>query len=309
MLLTRDQVVNEYRNIVGEFCLGDLISIRLLEKLPPYLCRSLALRRMHIEENMQSIAFTGVNDGVIRFISVGDKAVGVYTNGPTPPVMSALPLSGHKSSQNVNFYIPYIENAISLLAEIDNTLVEFIAEWTSLIIWTERCSDYSGGLLTSSTFPNYPHCTFLSHKALRHIPPNNVLGFSSIYALAENIYHEALHQELAALLLHRDILKPYYSSTTYQRIPVPWRGSAWEPDRVFHAAYVYSYLVPLREKAVRKLTLRPCEREFLIESTGHGKTAYDYLLRQLKQNLQIFEDGCAEGIQGIVTSVSKSRIQ
>ena len=125
-----------------------------------------------------------------------------------------------------------------------------------------------------------PHCTFVTPKALRHIPPNSVLARDSRYALRENLFHEALHQELAASLLHEDFLAQDYWSSDAQKVPVPWRGGAWEPDRVLHAVYVYLHLLPMRREELRRASSME-ERAWLTQALDGGLGALRYLLTHL----------------------------
>ena len=105
-----------------------------------------------------------------------------------------------------------------------------VFDWTSLVIWLELFPYSNTDLITSSTFPHFPHCTFLSDKALRHIPPTSISSVDQVYSLAENIFHEALHQELSSTLVFRDIFAEQYSSSQAKKIKVPWRQQYWEPD-------------------------------------------------------------------------------
>ena len=298
-MLTRSQVVSKYKKL--RTSLGETQTATEIEKLPPALCRALILDL--VTPSLVRSPYTGVRRESIKWLSAGKDYVGLYLGSETPPIVANLPLAGHKITVGARHFFPYIRKSLDLLASFDPKLVEYIGQWTSLIIWTEREPSYAGTLLTSSTFPMLPHCSFLSSKALQHIPPNNVLGYVSQYALAENLYHEALHQELSAYLLHEDILKSSYNSTDTAKIEVPWRGGSWEPDRVFHAVYVYSRLIPLRELALREYNCSKEEKDWISNSVKEGKIAYQYLWERLQQNKHIFEKGSLEFVDTVIAEV------
>lgn len=115
-----------------------------------------------------------------------------------------------------------------------------------------------GRLITSCSVPDMPFAVFISERAFRHIPPTSVSERSSAYLGAENLYHEAVHQAVSFALINLGLLPPEYRSETSPRVPIFWReedveerNTAWELDRVLHAATVYAHLVPWRNDLIK----------------------------------------------------------
>ncbi|WP_157179736.1 aKG-HExxH-type peptide beta-hydroxylase [Rhizobium sp. CF142] len=167
-----------------------------------------------------------------------------------------------------------VGTALDILSELDVDALNSVMTWTSQIVWLEFSALSSRTMLTSSTFPALPHCTFVTSKALRHLPPMTVQGEENPYFLAENLYHESLHQELSTWLVLGEVLDPSFDTATSRLISVPWREQRWEPDRVLHATYVYAGILPLRRKAV---SLGLVGSDCLAE----GERALEYLRSQL----------------------------
>ncbi len=174
-----------------------------------------------------------------------------------------------------------------MLAELDQDCANHIAAWMTALVWLSYDVSASYSQLTSSSFPILPHCAFVTDKANRHIPPDTVVDRDSIYFLAENLYHEALHLELSATLLLTDVVSDSYESSEARRIQIPWRGQSWEPDRIVHAAYVYANILRLRIKAVRAGVIEPGLGESAME-TGLG--ALKYLSSKLDNCGEMFTD-------------------
>ena len=111
----------------------------------------------------------------------------------------------------------------------------------------------ASGLLTSVSVPDLPFCSFFSSRAALHIPPHIQVPRPDIHFLAENLYHESVHQKVTLTLLEKEWLKPGYHTLTSPRVAVPWRTHAassamrlWEIDRVLHAWIVYLSLLHYR---------------------------------------------------------------
>src|SRR5262249_44340527 len=121
------------------------------------------------------------------------------------------------------------------------------------------------------------------------IPPNSILLRDSAYALCENLFHESLHQQLAASLLHADLLATNYWSSEAPRLEVPWRGGAWEPDRVLHAIYVYMHLLPMRMEALER-GVESDENGWLNTALREGASALRYLLSHIESCSQVFSE-------------------
>jgi hypothetical protein len=296
-MLSRLQVVRAYKKACRGLAHGSK-SLRILDQLPPFLCRTIAAGAHENYSRIlsdQRIAFTGSAHGFLDFwprVSAA-RSVAVFVGAHKLPVVRELPLLFHKATSEGHCKSRHLFGILEDMAREDHERLSNILSWTSLIVWMEKDErdDSAGdGLLTSSTFPEFPHCTFLTDKCLRHIPPNGVADFDSQYAIWENLYHESLHQQLAALLLHRDILDPSYSANTTVKIPVPWRSAAWEPDRVFHAIYVYSKVAQMRMEKLERLSSRDPEFMWLSDAFHSGVNALCYLVEQMDDRTEIFTD-------------------
>jgi len=174
----------------------------------------------------------------------------VRTGAGVAGVLSSVPLKGHyglvENGQNLS---GQIQDALEVLQQLNPPCCDLVAKYVSSINWVDVYPGSGEQLLTSSSFPATRGEVFISKKATRHIPPDIVLDEGCSYFLAENLYHEALHQELNGLLLDRNYLASSYNAEVAARIDVPWRGQMWQPDRIVHALYVYRHLVPLRQAA------------------------------------------------------------
>jgi hypothetical protein len=164
-----------------------------------------------------------------------------------------------------------------------------VQTWTSLLVWLTHDRTYpTGDLVTSVAIPGLPHCTFLSHKALRHIPPQEIFPVASPYALAENLYHEALHQELSATLRWLPSFDGYSAHDLPTLIDIPWRGAKWPHDRVLHAAWIYARLIPFRKLALADEALDPEVRASISASLIQAESALGYLANALEQEVDMF---------------------
>jgi hypothetical protein len=232
--------------------------------------------------------FTGAENAEIEWWSYQGARVGFLVGGGEPSVVNALPLEGHRLAAELKPRKRLIFRALERMAVTEPERLHSVLSWTSLVIWMERKIGSVTTLLTSATFPKFPHCTFLTDKSFRHIPPNSIASWDSDYALRENLYHESLHQELSALLLHRDILSEKYSAKTAPKIPIPWRGAAWEPDRAFHAIYVYSGLLPMRMQELS--THKPTSKPFVwtMQALNDGANVLKYLIDKLDGLSNVF---------------------
>ena len=176
--------------------------------------------------------------------------------------------------------------ALELLSEFgDKSYINTILSWTSQIVWLDFDEVSGNTKLTSSTFPSLPHTTFVTDKAFIHIPPLAVIDSISAYFLAENIFHEALHQKLSASLLFDDLVDPEFDSRVSFRISVPWRGQSWEPDRIVHAAFVYMHLLKLRQDA---LDADLPYRDHIKSAWDTGREALRYLVSRFPDCDKVF---------------------
>jgi len=122
----------------------------------------------------------------------------------------------------------------------------------------------------------------LSVKSLRHIPANHVYEGASTYALAENIFHEALHQQLSASLVFGVKIMDDAETAKLQSIHIPWRNSSWEIDRVIHATWVYSNLQRLRRRALSMPEVFGVELGIVKDAERESQPKLEYLRSTLE---------------------------
>ena len=238
-----------------------------------------------------AVRMAGDQNTTFRQFTCRENSIQLCTDGFPVALLENLPLSGHQHRALTNQTIDRIEQAIDALASEQEWRSELFFSWTSLIVFLQKNPSFEEiSLLTSSTLPEFPYCTFITQKAFHHIPPNNIFERFSPYALKENLFHEALHHKLSARILHNDILTQDYDARTTAKIPVPWRGGAWEPDRVLHAVYVYSNLLPLRMEHAAQASSDHEECRWVRDSIMEGRQALLYLCDQLSNRIDIFTD-------------------
>lgn len=288
-MLTRSDAVYRYQQMADRLGSRNNTRKRMLEKLPPHLIQRLLLDGTVGWPASEEAAFSGDPTANIYWCKSKLGFVGLLSRYSLAGLSKGLELGGHQELGDLENATKNTLEALSWLEATDPDRAQKVYDWTSLIAWVELSPGSMKTLLTSSTFPRLPHCTFISMKAQSHIPPNSVLiGSESSYALRENLYHEALHQELSSLLTLEDVLHSRYESSSAPRIPVPWRSSDWEPDRVLHAVYVYSHLLPMRIEEATSDHVDAHEKRWLDGSVDAGAKALKYLFSELtrvKKNL------------------------
>lgn len=189
-------------------------------------------------------------------------------------------------------YAPGQAEAVQLALKILAGRAEFVRSQVNEIFWMRLRDGAEDDCITSASFPLWPGRIFLSNKALVHIPPNRIFDEPNLHALAENIYHEAIHQHINARVLAGAILTDDFDSSLSPKIEIDWRrdqatrNQFWELDRAYHAACVYSGLIPLRQEfADRGIT------EY-ASAIAEGQEALNYLLNRISPHLRYFK---AEG--------------
>lgn len=211
-------------------------------------------------------------------------------------IWERLQFDSHRICTNRDV-IASLESALNHLEALHFHYLNCIADVMPNIAVVEIRQDYRGNdsLITSSSFPVLPYVGFVSSKAMRHIPPNTVVSESSSRLLAENLFHEAIHQVVNLSLLTNDIFVESYASRTSPRIEIPWRygqrhkrNQRWELDRTLHAAIVYLGLMSFRRRELENLeTGKPCFVAFYQAATD-ATHVLPYLCDQLGQHRKYF---------------------
>ncbi|WP_328842634.1 hypothetical protein [Streptomyces sp. NBC_00258] len=223
---------------------------------------------------------------------------------------SAVDLTGHHIVWPTHDLAQGVSGALDLIATRPWAMSLVATFITTFAMATTP--DGVRGRITSCSLPDFPLCVFLSDRAFVHIPPLSVSTTGSIRLVAENIYHEAVHQSVNHQLLTRPIFLPGYSSATSPKIPIYWRTSAgnetrnraWELDRVLHAAAVYCHLLHWRYAELADPKTDPEHRRFVAEATRESLGALAILCEALTEHIGHFT---AEGALMVGRLVEASR--
>ena len=121
---------------------------------------------------------------------------------------------------------------------------------------------------------------------IRHLPPKHIMPEVNFYGVQENLFHEALHQQLSALIIQQDVLKE--APSTAPAVHIPWRGVDWPIDRVMHAAWVYFGLQELRLARLKRQGDSPEFIKALKAATENGVTVLTYLIDYLIKYSYLF---------------------
>ncbi len=278
-MLSRQEIVSKYRALLQEDLEVDHPAYGWIDLLPPTLCRALILHR-GIKTASSSIenAFVGASNGDLREVSGIKVSVGKFNSR----IFKSLPLEGHLPL-GVPGMCDWTAAALATLKELDDKALRFVQQWCSMILWVAPDHENKPEtVLTSVAVPTLPHCTILSVKSLRHIPADHVYEGASMYALAENIFHEALHQQLSASLVFGAEIMSDAIDKEIQPIHIPWRNTSWEIDRVLHAAWVYTNLQRLRKRALSMPNTFGLELEIVKNAEQESQPKLTYLRSSLE---------------------------
>ncbi|NGQ96221.1 hypothetical protein G3578_13730 [Brevibacillus sp. SYP-B805] len=201
----------------------------------------------------------------------------------------ALPLASHDLVDAAGERSADVTRALEHLARSYPEGYKLFAEFVRMIAWVKLRDDRSEQdvEITSSSFPVLPFSVFVSSRALSHIPPKTVAARDSYRFLAENLFHEAVHQAVNMNLLLHDIFTEDYNSSTSPKVDIPWRANndqrnqRWEIDRTLHAAVVYGHLLGYRRRQLNDPGLESFEYAAFAEAAAEGLEAAKYLSQSL----------------------------
>lgn len=179
---------------------------------------------------------------------------------------------------------------------------DLVTTFSPVLVWAELRPEFKGKdvQITSSSFPAMPLVSFISDKALCHLPPTNVSERPDPRILAENLLHEAIHQRVNLTLLTRPIFREGFDAARAPKIPIAWRANSvarnqsWELDRTLHAICVYKGVVGYRERELRDAGLPADLQAFLGAAALAGSHALTYLVRHFSEHTAVLE---AEGMR------------
>ena len=143
-----------------------------------------------------------------------------------------------------------VKVSLQFLRNFDASAYDTIQRHTHSLIWVQVIDKSKPTQLFSSTTFHTPlGVTFLTDLSLRYIPPDVVFSSTSCFALAENLYHEALHQQLYHFIDNHEVLHPSVRGEKGGDIFIPWRNVHWKLEHALHAYYVYVHIARLRAMA------------------------------------------------------------
>lgn len=211
------------------------------------------------------------------------------TSAMSETLDSLLYLRGHRAVAPDEEFRERISGALHLLAEYDS-IWSHVQTFVRTLCVVAKVGPSGEPLLTSCTLPEFPGMIVFSSKASRHIPPASIVGHDSTVLLAENIFHESVHQIVNMGILFDDVLSRDFRSDSSPKIQIPWRRSSsprnqeWELDRALHAAAVYVKLIEWRIEILRRSDLRESEIEIIRSSLAPAREAAAHLIGSLSSH-------------------------
>ncbi|MGE0762963.1 MAG: hypothetical protein AB7N80_06770 [Bdellovibrionales bacterium] len=206
--------------------------------------------------------------------------------------LAQLPLPSHRLSVAHDAHLDLIGEAWAHLHQVEPAIAAYAQRHIRFVFWMELRREYWGEdeRITSASFPNWPGCVFISNKALVHIPPNTLFSAPSTWALAENLYHEAIHQEINQSILRGEILSDDFDARTAPKVHITWRkhqenrNQFWELDRCYHAAGVYAGLLNWRRQLLATAGAEDLDLERVTHAAQEGQKSFEFLIERLSQS-------------------------
>ncbi|MEV8213184.1 HEXXH motif-containing putative peptide modification protein [Leifsonia sp. NPDC077715] len=217
-----------------------------------------------------------------------------WLNPPAPDTCAKVGLRGHRIVGDTSGRLETLRAALEIIGMRAQAL-ELVRTFITTFGWVEPADDGSSEpLLTSCSLPDLPLMAFVSDMADRHIPPLTVAAEGSPRLLAENIYHESVHQLVNFRILSEDLFRPDYDSRRSPLVPIAWRRTSikrnqdWPLDRVLHAASVYSQLLDWRLHELRSDILTGTERAAIEKAAVDSLESATFLSAALCENIDWF---------------------
>lgn len=281
-LIARNEVVSFFAARAAE--VGASIPESQLDLLPPH-----SLHRLLRGD-------AGVFEGTDEFLATGLPSAHCerYFRVLLCPDGLASDVQGRALPDHVPLRAPgifdWVTLALNELRGLNQTAWHYIQDWIRVIVWVERIGKGDGVEVTSVSIPLLPSAVFVGKKIIRHIPPRHLLSSVSYYAIQENLYHEALHQQLTYHAIVKDLFTQ--SPQDMPHVQIPWRGVSWPVDRALHAAWVYQGL----ERFRRAMQGKSGQNE-LLRHADNAASAKRYLMHQLENRPKDFTPAGAELIE------------
>ena len=137
--------------------------------------------------------------------------------------LEKLQLSNYQVSDNEQYYT-LIQQSLKKFHKYFKEQVNTIKDHTVFLAMIEPQNEICKDVISTTTFYDYPFCTFFTKYGFKFIPPKTVFNSVNYYAIIDNLYHESLHQKLLIQILLGNIFENVnqISSPDYA-INIPWR--------------------------------------------------------------------------------------
>jgi hypothetical protein len=166
--------------------------------------------------------------------------------------------------------------------------------------------------VTSASVPTFPLWMFFSQKAAVHLPPEVIGREPSVRIMAENFYHESVHQLVNIHLLLGRLVTDEFDSETSPRVPIAWRAAdssrnrEWEVDRVLHAAIVYESVMAYRDAQLTDPRLTPWERKAFEQANAIAGSNLAYLATSLSRYSYLLNTDGADIVRHLNEAAGRS---
>lgn len=213
-------------------------------------------------------------------------------------------LAGHRLSEPEEKMQELFLDALLLAQQLPDEM-EVIARFSPCFGYLKLVEDKEKPI-TSCSLPDFPMISFFSEVATRHIPPTSVLESGSKVLLAENLFHESVHQMVNFSILTNGLLRKDFDSSTSPMVDIPWRVDAngratqWQVDRVLHAASVYTKLLGWRHK-ILQITDDSLASDLIVEANNQAVTSASKLLKALNTHRGVLSERGSEYLGDLET--------
>ncbi len=227
-----------------------------------------------------------------------------------------LPLQSHQFAAHSDDRSKLLVRAINYLRWSYPEGYAILRKFVRVIAWLELREEFKkrDTLITSVSIPMLPFCSFISDRALRHIPPNIVIEGDLVEFLAENLYHEAIHQAVNMNILLHEIFRESYDSRISPKVEIPWRSNQssrnqrWELDRVLHAAIVYANLLEYRLTQIESDQMESSKKDLFAQGLLTGYKSASFLTKSMFDHEHLFTSlgfGVVESLSQHLNSVRR----
>lgn len=162
----------------------------------------------------------------------------------TEDMLGIVGLEWCKVVDPVSSDLKILETALATLPELTPEGADLVKKFLNQVVWVAPKSQ--GSIFSSTSFYELPGHIFFTRLFSRHIAPDVVFSAPVVYAVQENLYHEAIHQQLIAAMEQEDILHRRLVEQERPKIYAAWRDQNWDLEHAIQAFAVYEKVMGLR---------------------------------------------------------------